>query len=1639
MSDILSEALSEAGLDEFLVADEGEGESNQAGTGGTCLQQPAHEDNILMDEQMVVAGSSMVVAGEEIVETETFTNGNTHNGTATQIQKNYNQYSQYPQQAHTVNRLQNGVALTRGVSVPRGRGTVVATRRIVRIARGSYPNVSSTSLASIPATAFTGSVSPSTSVGEFLDGSNRRRIIRIRRGGIPISSDRGRGSSLAANQAIMKTTAANQRQQVIYMQRAVNQNSTGQLGRSASASNFVSMAAAGQRKYVRAAGGGYHQNISYMHRNASIPSTSSAGLSNSRPILTPLRIQGHNHLNDNLQTDADYERALNEIARDASQSSPSFSLPNSPYSPRSSLPRSNSQRPSFYTQLQSPLADQQLYIDTARSPLNLKSGPNSRGSSAAPSPPMSVSRSQRAKDELRAAMAQAKERRELEEEEENLGYAETYSEYRPAKLRSGLAHPDSVVESASLSSVAPPEVWYNLTLPEELIDTGAVSALQLEAVIYACQAHERFLPSGERMGYLIGDGAGVGKGRTIAAIIYENYLLMRKRAIWLSVSNDLKFDSERDLRDVGAGKITVYPLNKLKYSKIAGRENGYIKKGVIFATYSSLIGQAKSGSGKKYRSRLRQLIQWFGLDYDGVIVLDECHRAKNLVPSGGKSTKTGQMVVELQRALPKARVVYASATGATEPRNMAYMTRIGLWGVGQSFRDFNAFIDAVERRGVGAMEIVAMDMKQRGLYLARQLSFRGVSFRVKEVALTEEFIRMYDESVKLWMECRRQFQLVLKQHEEEDRPEGKRVWAQFWASHQRFFKYLCIAAKVDTCVTMVRDAIRDNKCVVIGLQSTGEARTLEALEDLGGELTDFISTAKAVLQSLIEKNFPTEKNDLDIFRDFDKIYDDFDGYARRRKRRFEGGILDELGLFTDMKNGGEPSAKIMKGSVGESSDDSDPDNESDSESSEEINIGDDEDEWRRRLLAEVESSSEDESECANGGEADSDAEVNERKQAGQEEAQDDEDEDAEDNNEDEFNPFECDFSTHDPWANKQQVVEDSPKKKKQKKGDDEVELEKKREKEERRAKKRQKRRERRQEEERQRRLRLAEATKDTAVEFMSSSRLNGEMEPEDVNPAMVKVELLAAIEKLGPLLPPNTLDQLIDELGGPEFVSEMTGRRGHMVATESGQIVYERRNVTAEVQTELMNMEEKDKFMRGDKLIAIISEAASSGISLQSDRRALNQRRRVHITLELPWSADKAIQQFGRTHRSNQVSAPEYVFLISELAGEKRFASVVAKRLESLGALTHGDRRATETRDLSQFNMDTKYGRQALDILLRTVVGTLSPPLIDPPADYKPGDFFEDLKLYMEGVGLLSKNATGGWTIEKEAANIPKFLNRILGLPVHAQNALFTYFTEIVAELIAQAKHDGTYDMGIMDLGTGGDSVKKLESRVFLGRADNSSYRVEMHKLAVERGVTWEEAFSIYKQHNTGEDGFYVCTPSMSTKKVATLVYGIGKTRIDNGERLYAVTRPSTGRSPKLISLNELLKKHKKITPDEAKDIWTAQYEGSGQSCQHQYVFNKCKTATKGGFCEVGRRTRIYFVLSGSVLSVWPVVEAVLNGNDVKASRMQVIRVRTEDDLKIVGLLILPQYVRTLVAELEKSCGHHYVQQEKKRIYSTIE
>ena len=42
-------------------------------------------------------------------------------------------------------------------------------------------------------------------------------------------------------------------------------------------------------------------------------------------------------------------------------------------------------------------------------------------------------------------------------------------------------------------------------------------------------------------------------------------------------------------------------------------------------------------------------------------------------------------------------------TGASEPRNMAYMNRLGIWGEGTPFKEFSNFIQAVERRSGGKL------------------------------------------------------------------------------------------------------------------------------------------------------------------------------------------------------------------------------------------------------------------------------------------------------------------------------------------------------------------------------------------------------------------------------------------------------------------------------------------------------------------------------------------------------------------------------------------------------------------------------------------------------------------------------------------------------------------------------------------------------------------------------------------------------------------------------------------------------------------------------------------------------------------------------------------------------------------------
>lgn len=69
-----------------------------------------------------------------------------------------------------------------------------------------------------------------------------------------------------------------------------------------------------------------------------------------------------------------------------------------------------------------------------------------------------------------------------------------------------------------------------------------------------------------------------------------------------------------------------------------------------------------------------------------------------------------------------------------------------------------------------------------------------------------------------------------------------------------------------------------------------------------------------------------------------------------------------------------------------------------------------------------------------------------------------------------------------------------------------------------------------------------------------------------------------------------------------------------------------------------------------------------------------------------------------------QVIGPIYKLVSTNLGGERRFAAAVARRLQSLGALTRGDRRAASGIDLSESNFDSPLGRKSLKQVLVPLV-----------------------------------------------------------------------------------------------------------------------------------------------------------------------------------------------------------------------------------------------------------------------------------------------------------------------------------------------
>ena len=930
---------------------------------------------------------------------------------------------------------------------------------------------------------------------------------------------------------------------------------------------------------------------------------------------------------------------------------------------------------------------------------------------------------------------------------DDLGDA-VFTQYTPQKLKipGAKQHPGPLAQSAAMDAVDPPNPTYTPNLPKEVISEGKLSVAQLEAVVYAGQAHSQVLPNGERRGFFIGDGTGVGKGREISGIILDNLRQGRSKAVWVSKNSPLFNDAQRDFGDIGGDKDLLFDFGKIKLGTPIKQ-----KQGVIFTTYSTMgqglsstvTGEVTIKEGSK--SRLEQLVRWLGEDFDGVIAFDEAHEMQNSLAHKGargikKAATKALAGVELQKRLPNARIVYVSATGATEVMNLAYAERLGLWGEGTPFANKSDFINRVQAGGLAAMELVARDMKAMGAYVARSLDYSGVTYDRIEHDLSPEQTEIYDAMAHGWQIVFQNIHEALKETGQAQDGNAKgRAMGQFWGSQQRFFNQVLTSMQMPSVIKQVKEDLKSGHAVVMQLVNTNEAaqnRQL-AMQEEGESLDSLDLTPREMLMQYLEKSFPTQQYEE---------YMDADGNTRSRP------VYDSQG---------------------------------------------------------------------------------------------------------------------NPVENAQAVA--------------------------------------------------------------------------------MKEELLT---KLGAMRVPEGPLEIVLNTFGVDNVAEITGRTRRVVKVKD-----EVGREKAEVQNRTQRHIAADTaaFMEDKKQILIFSDAGGTGRSYHAALTAKNQRKRVHYLIQPGWRADNAVQGFGRTHRTNQASAPHYVLVTTNLKGQKRFISSIARRLDQLGALTKGQRQ-TGSQGLfsARDNLESELARDAMQRFYEDLIGNQIPGLET-----------KDVLTKMGLQGLMDQH--GSIVQSDDLRNITKFLNRILVLDSGMQNAVFDAFSERMDMLVKQAIKNGTLDMGLENFRA--DKVKVAEEKTVY--TDEKS-GAETKYLGLEAShkntkLTYEE---VKKPSNL--IAFYENTRS----KRIYAAYRAGQTTTTDGNVVNRITLQgqtldnyNTVTEPRFEQAN-----YRKLDSKEAKSLW-----GEALTKTPDY------------------RTEKVHLISGTILPIW---------DRLPDGQVRVVRVRTDDGRVLLGRIV---------------------------------
>ena len=432
-------------------------------------------------------------------------------------------------------------------------------------------------------------------------------------------------------------------------------------------------------------------------------------------------------------------------------------------------------------------------------------------------------------------------------------YSTTYT------IKGAKPHPADLVEATALRAVPLPEITEIPRIPESVIKDGKLSDAQLEAVTLAVNSFSHTLPDGKTRGFFIGDGTGVGKGREISGIIMDTLArgLGKGKAVWFSEKHSLINDAKRDWEGVGNDPDEIFG-----HEKIDGKKHIEQGKGIIFSAYSYLNNE----------DRIKQLKDWLGDDFDGIIVLDEAHNVNNLI--GKTPSKRAINMREFIDTFPKARVLYVSATGATELNNLAMFDRLGLWGYnGAPFINAQHFIERFSGGGIAAMEVAARDLKAMGLYISRSLSMRAgphggdenVTFRTLQHDLNDYEKAVYDTLAKAWQVILHNIGAALEACGASNERGSGLAKSIFWGAHQRFFNQVITSLKTPAAIKDMEEQIAAGNSVIIQLTNTNEAALNRAIGNVKGknkdnELPDdgFDLSPKALVIDFLRKSFPVQ-------------------------------------------------------------------------------------------------------------------------------------------------------------------------------------------------------------------------------------------------------------------------------------------------------------------------------------------------------------------------------------------------------------------------------------------------------------------------------------------------------------------------------------------------------------------------------------------------------------------------------------------------------------------------------------------------------------------------------------------------------------------------------------------------------------